>query len=538
MKKKLVTSTIFSAILAVAYLIACPLYLQAYAKSFALFSKDKALLVSGLIFVITFLVVYSGMDNNKDVLEQSVSKKKALSHAPSKEFLSKKPDGLTVGTYKNKYVRVPRLDSPEHVLMYGSPGDKKSTTLENPILYYLNFAPPEEKLCSMLVVDVKPELSRKGVYEGRKDVKVINPSVLNSTGFDVFYGLSKNSSDDELSERCTMIAETVIKDTGSDNIYFAEAARNIFTAFLMYGFVTEKNFGECIDEILDAPVEDLIAQILSDPRMEVHPKIKRLIREFDGKTSDGFQDVAMTLKKDLAIFDTDSVKACLDSDNPDKVSPEDLINGTSIFLAIPDHLLRQYSTIFRLILNMCMTHIMAQDESKRKNKNPIWVLIDEAGSIGKLPILGDVLARGRSKGIQCLLVVQGEGQLDATYGHDMTRAIKDCCKTTIVFSSNDPQTGRALSERTGVFSETKISTTSKGSAMSVDSSRNESTEYRPAVDVADIQNLSKKDKVLVFARGDWFIVDKAPYFTIPLLNDKSVEIEKQNEEFHRRNSSD
>ena len=537
MKRKLITSTLFSAVLAVIYLIACPLYFQDYAKTIPILSKDNAFIAAGLIFMFTFFVVLSNKDNNNDVLEQSASKKKALSHAPSKEFLSKNPDGLTVGTYKNKYVRVPRLDSPEHVLMYGSPGDKKSTTLENPILYYLNFAPPEEKLCSMLVVDVKPELSRKGVYEGRKDVKVINPSVLNSTGFDVFYGLSKNSSDDELSERCTMIAETVIKDTGSDNIYFAEAARNIFTAFLMYGFVTSKKIGECIDEILDAPVEDLIAQILSDPRMDNHPKIKRLIREFDGKTSDGFQDVAMTLKKDLAIFDTDSVKACFDSDNPDKVSPDDLISGTSIFLAIPDHLLRQYSTIFRLILNMCMTHIMAQDESKRKDKNPIWVLIDEAGSIGKLPILGDVLARGRSKGIQCLLVVQGEGQLDATYGHDMTRAIIDCCKTTIVFSSNDPQTGRALSERTGVFSETKISTTSKGSAMSVDSSRNESTEYRPAVDVADIQNLPKKEKVLVFARGDWFIVDKAPYFTIPLLNDKSVEIEKQNAEFHRRNSA-
>ncbi len=537
MKKKLLTSTIFSAILAVAYLIACPLFLQDYAKSFAILSKDKAPLVSVIVFSLAFLVVYSGTDNNKDVLAQSTSKKKALSHAPSKEFLSKVPNGLTVGMHNGRFVSIPFLNSPEHQLCYGAPGDGKSTTIENPILYYMNFAPAAEKLCSMLVVDVKPELSRKGVYEGREDVKIINPSVLNSTGFHAFYGLSEKSSDDVLAERCTMIAETVIKDTGSDNIYFAEAARNIFTAFLMYGFVTSKKFGECIEEILDAPVEDLIAQILSDSRMEGHPKIKRLIREFDGKTSDGFQDVAMTLKKDLAIFDTESVKACFDPDNPDRVSPEDLINGTSIFLAIPDHLLRQYSTIFRLILNMCMTHIMAQDESKRKDKRPIWVLVDEAGSIGKLPILGDVLARGRSKGIQCTLIVQSEGQLDATYGHDTARAIKDCCKTTIVFGCNDTQTCKGLSERTGVFAETKISTTSRGSAMSVGSSRSESTEYRPAVDVADIQNLFRNNKVLVFARGDWFLVNKAPYYTVPMLNEKSVEIEKQNAEFRRRNSA-
>lgn len=537
MKKKLVTSTFFSAILAAIYLIIGPAYLKDIAKVSPIFSRENALVVSVLIFVITFLVVFSNTDRDKNVLDQSASKKQALAHAPSKEYLSKDPDGLTIGKYKGKYVRIPFLDSPEHQLMYGAPGDGKSTTLLNAILWDYNFADIKEKLCSMLVVDVKPELSRKGVYEGRKDIKIINPSIIKSCGFNVFYGLSLNSTDDELYERCSMMANTIVKDAGSDNVYFSESARNILAAFLMYGFVTSKTFGECIDEILDAPVEDLIAQILSDSRMENHRRIKRLIREFDGKTSDGFQDVAMTLKKDLGIFDTASVKACFAADNPDKVSPVDLINGTSIFLAIPDHLLEQYSTVFRLILNMCMTHIMAQDESKRKNKRPIWVLIDEAGSIGKLPILGDVLARGRSKGIQCSLVVQSEGQLDTTYGHDMTRAIKDCCKTTIVFGSNDDKTCEGFSKRTGVFTETKISTTSKGSAMSVDSSRNESTEYRPAVDVADIQNLSRNDKVLIFARGDWFLCNKAPYFKVPLLAEKSAEIEKQNAEFHRRNSA-
>ena len=480
--------------------------------------------------------LYKSIENT-DNRELSADKVKALNHAPSKEYLARNPDGFTIGKFKGRFVRLPFLSSPEHQLIVGAPGDGKSTTLENAILWNHNFATPEDKLNSMLVVDVKPELSRKGIYEGRKDIKIINPSISGSCGFDIYYGLTARSSDDELAERCSMIANTVIKDTGSDNVYFAEAARNIFTAFLMYGFVTEKTFGDCIDEILDTPVEDLIAQILTDPRMDEHRKIKRLIREFDGKTSDGFQDVAMTLKKDLAIFDTTSVKACFAPDNPDKVSPIDLVNGTSIFLAIPDHLLLQYATIFRLILNMCMSYIMAQDESKRHNKRPIWVLIDEAGSIGKLPILGDVLARGRSKGIQCSLVIQSEGQLDTTYGHDMTRAIKDCCKTTIVFGSNDVRTCEDLAKRTGVYTESKTSTTTRGGTLSGDSSRNESSEYRPVVDVADIQNLSRSNKILVFARGDWFICDKAPYYKVPMLAEKSVEIEKQNAEFHRRNSA-
>lgn len=536
MKKNIIIGSSFGVIVALAYYFWGAPYLYNMIKV-PLFSPEKAWLLSVALFVGIIMYFLYKSAENPDNRSLSADKRQALNHAPSSKYLSRDPNGFTVGKYHRKYVRLPFLSSPEHQLIIGAPGDGKSTTIENAILWNFNYAAPEDRLCSILAVDVKPELSRKGVYEGREDIKIINPSIMKSCGFDIFYGLTQCSSDDELAERCSMIANTVIKDTGSDNVYFSESARNIFTAFLMYGYRKGFTFGRCIDEMLDAPAEDLIAQILSDEDMNEHKKIKRLIREFDGKSSDGFQDVVMTLKKDLAIFDTDSVKACFAKDNPDKVSPVDLVNGTSIFLAIPDHLLIQYATVFRLILNMCMTHIMAQDESKRKNKRPIWVLIDEAGSIGKLPVLEDVLARGRSKGIQCSLVIQSEGQLDTTYGRDMAIAIKDCCKTTIVFGSNNVRTCEDLAKRTGMYTESKTSTTTRGGTLSGDSSRNESSEYRPVVDVADIQNLYLNDKVLIFARGDWFIVDKAPYFTIPMLNDKSVEIEKQNAEFHRRNSA-
>ena len=529
MKRDIIVGLIISAVAAGLWFIFGN---QLFANIITFPPKTHLTITAGIFIGLFLYFLNQASENNTNTLKQSSDKVKTLQHAPNNEYLSKVPNGLTIGKYGNKFVRIPFKNSPEHQLIIGAPGDGKSTTIESAIIYDQNFAAPEEKLCSILAVDVKPELSRKGVYEGNDNVRIINPSIMGSCGFDIFYGLTNKTSDDELCDRFSMIANTVIKDSGSDNTYFSEAARNIFTAFLMYGFLTSKNFGECIDEILDAPVEDLIAQILTDERMDSHKRVKRLIREFDGKTSDGFQDVAMTLKKDLGIFDNASVKACFAKDNPKKVSPLDLVNGTSIFLAIPDHLLLQYSTVFRLILNMCMSYIMSLSEATRKNKRPIWVLIDEAGSIGKLPILGDVLARGRSKGIQCTLIIQSEGQLDATYGRDMCRSIKDCCKTTIVFGSNDVPTCDGLSKRTGTYTEQKTSTTRRGGTFSGDSSTNESSEYRPAVDVADIQNLSRNDKVLIFVKGDWFLCSKTPYYKIPMLHKKSVEIEQLNAEFY------
>ena len=531
--KKIVFYALMGIVCGVAYYLFGANYM--YEKlPISLFAQENAWVISVFVFCGFMFAYLRNSLHDRDNRTLSSDKIKALYHEPPKKYLSSKPDGLTVGTHGRKYVRIPFLNSPEHQLIIGAPGDFKSMTIENAIIYDMNFATPEEKLCSMLVVDIKPELQRLGIRPG--EAITINPSVPYSTGFDITYGLTLKSSDDDLYDRFSMIANTIIKDTGSDNLYFAEAARNIFTSFLMYGFIIGRTFGESIDIILEAPVDDLIAQIVTDNRMSNHKRVTRLIKEFDGKTSDGFQDVAMTLKKDLAIFDNTSVKACFSSSNQNRVSPVDLVNGKSIFLAIPDHLFKSYAPVFRLIINTCMTYIMSCDETQRENKRPIWVLIDEAGSIGKLPILEDVLARGRSKGIQCSLVIQSDAQLDEHYGRDMARTIKDCCKTTIVFGSNNDQMCEALSKRTGVFSESKISTTTRGSSLSEGSSRSESTEYRPAVDVADIQNLSDKNKVLVFAKGTWFIVDKAPYFKIKQFNDKSKEIEKQYKELRLKSS--
>ncbi len=253
MKKRLISGALLGTVIT----IVC------YVAGLSTFESD-AIFQPWMVFLVVFIFVFSITEDDKDVLELSESKKKALSHAPSKENLSSIPNGLTFGRYGNKYVRTLFNDSPEHQLIYGAPGDGKSTTIQNAIIYDLNFATPSEKLCSMLVVDVKPELSRRGVFEGRDDIKIINPTKMGSCGFDLFYGLSKDSSDDEVYDRCSMIANIVISDTGTNNVYFPESARNIFTAFLMYGFFKGKTFKECIEDILDSSVEDFVAQILED----------------------------------------------------------------------------------------------------------------------------------------------------------------------------------------------------------------------------------------------------------------------------------
>lgn len=68
-------------------------------------------------------------------------------HVPN-EFLSKDPHYLTVGTYGTflkKYVNIPFFKSPDHMLIIGSPGSQKTTTLLNMLLYNFNFSEIDKK---------------------------------------------------------------------------------------------------------------------------------------------------------------------------------------------------------------------------------------------------------------------------------------------------------------------------------------------------------------------------------------------------------
>lgn len=464
---------------------------------------------------------------HKSVTDPSKDKRLAQYRSVPGDYLSKAPDGFTVGKHKNRYVRLPFQDSPEHQLILGSPGSNKSTSILSALIYNFNFASDKEKLGAVLALDVKPELQKKSVLYSDPNVRMINPSSYgeNNYGFDLWYGLSNRSSDDQIKERMEMIARSIIPNLSGDNIHFSSNAQKLLSGFLMYGFIKGLSFSDSVIKIMHVSTEDLIAEIITDPITKQHPKILDKVKSFEGNDSDEFASIKDTMEKDLDIFNTDTVKWCF-SGNPRKATPEDLLNGISLFLAIPDHLITAYRTVFGLIMEICLKYLTSIPEEHLENRRPVWCLIDEGGTV-YVPSLLDVASRGRSKKIQLSIVAQSFSQLEDLYGDKNARAIMDCCKTTIVFSCNDTITAENLSKRTGYYRETKTSYQSKG-VLTSDSSTTTSMEYRSVMDVSDINMLEKNKEVLVFTIAGWFLVKKAPYFNIPMLLNKSDEIVASN----------
>ena len=473
-----------------------------------------------------------GMDDVVPNKSFSKDKLKAMYPVVPKRYLSKEPNDFTIGKYRNRYFRIP-IDTNDikHTLIIGSPGSFKSSTLLNTLIWNFNFE-KEKRPMTVFALDVKPELSRKCIAESRDDVRIINPSVNTGCGFNVWYGLNHDSSDDRLIERADLISRTLISNPSGngDNEFFYISAQNLMVPFLVYGFRKGMGFVETILQIIRIPLQDLITTILMDEDIQInHPKVIGMLTPYDGKDSEAIQDIELTLRQDLRIFDTDTVKFQFDQ-NPQKASPADLTKGISIFLALPDHLLKQYSPIFRLITQMVLNYLSSIPEYERAEKDVpmVLLLIDEGGSIGRLQIQ-EPLARIRSRKVSIWLACQGLSQLDLTYGHDGTRTILDNTETTLVFSCKDKPTAEIISSWCGQYQETKISRNKKHTSMFGDQSLTTSSEYRNVMDVTDIMALRKNKELLVFDEGNRYLIKKCPYWQIPLLKKKSDEIKKINE---------
>ena len=468
----------------------------------------------------------------------SKDKRTAMEAPVARSYLSAKPNGFTVGKTAGRYVRIP--NDPQnilHTLVVGSPGSWKSTTLLNPLIYNFQFAKPEEKM-TVFAIDVKPELQRKSVaYDptGEK-VRVINPSTCDPIyfGWDAYYGLSKDSTDDQVEERADLIARSLINcKEGSDNEIFYNTARNLMVAFLIYGFFSGKGFLDSMLQLMSMPMKDLIAEILTDKKMiQQHPKLRLILQSYDaaGDKNEMLKDAENTMHEKLRIFGIRSVQYML-RDNPKKASPKDLTNNISIFLSLPDHLLKQYAPLFNMMTQQTLNYLGSIPEWERADRDVplIWILIDEFGSIGHMDIEG-ALARLRSRKVCIWLCCQGLSQLDDTYGQNGRRSIVTDCEATLIFSSKDDVANKFFSEISGQYQETKISKQRNGWSGISSISQNISTEFRPVFDMSDFVKLRKDHKLIGFVDGSHFYIDKCPYFRIKPFLEASEAVKKKNDQ--------
>lgn len=456
---------------------------------------------------------------------QLYSERKLKSQYPSvdKEYLSDTPDGLVLGWWKNKYVRVPiGKGNILNAVILGSAGCGKSVLLLTMLLYQLNKVPMSKEPMVFYCTDIKPELARKSVkIKGNSHVRVIDPHDRNSFGWDVYYRLSPDSDDDDIMREMDLICRALIDCSNNEkNIFFYYSAQNVAKGVLFYTYKNGYCFMDAMDYLTDRCLAEVLAEILE--RIKGKPEyqmVYALLSPYAGKTGETIESIELTLRESLAVFRTNAVHYFLDS-NPNKTSPLDLERRISIFFSLKESRLEEYRCLVRLITMQIMNHCTERPETAHM----LTLIVDEASRLG-IDYWPEFLATSRSRQISTILAFQSIGQAYDKWGPEKTTTLLELCRVISVLSCTDPDMAKMLSEWIGDYKERRIQTNNNsGYSLSYDDKK--------ILQPSDIMNLQDMKEALHFIKGKYYRTDvfKARYYNIPQLNEISEECVRYNED--------
>lgn len=447
--------------------------------------------------------------------KESPQKRVAMYPKVPPGLLSKNPEGIILGTYKNRYVRIPISDIYHYCVIGGSGSGKTSTVLLDTLL--ANFATGKNDFISF-AIDIKGELNQKSVYPYTENVVIVNPTDRTTFGWDVYYRLHNNPSDDLIIEAMEEISQALIISTNPKDSFFVENARTMFTGLLLYYFKQSENFTDSINKILEAEIKSLISEIIkgSEPS-DLHYKY---LAKFAGKDAESVQDCMVEMTTSLSVFSKSDIKFCF-RDNFQKVSPYSFHEGKSVFLAIPEHMLESYKAILRLCTVQTLKELERRSENETK---PILLIIDEFARLGRMEGIFNALATLRSKKVMLMLVFQSLAQCEVIYSKDEARVHTDNCRVKVICEVSDPQTAHTVQDWSGKYKDKK-------ETLNGGKNRHKSYTYedKPIIEPNDLITLTKREEVILIISGVGYLrPKKCYYFRDPKISTLAAKVRDYN----------
>ncbi len=458
---------------------------------------------------------------------ESSRKRKAQYPDVPDELLSDEPDGLVLGRVGKRFLRVPlKIGNILNAVILGSAGTGKSTILLTILIYQLNHARLVSEYgyesgdsfepMTFYATDIKPELARKSTFiEGNPRVRVMDPQDRSTYGWDVYYNLSDEATDDEILEELDVIARALIDEGKSDkNAFFYEHARTIMKAILFWAYKQGRSFMQGMDYIMTGSIETVIMKTLE--KVEDKPEyamVLRLLSPYKDKKGEAFEGIELAFRQSLDILNQHAVRFFLDS-NPRKASPEDLEQKISVFFSLKETKLEEYRALLRLVTMQIMHHCSGRPETSHM----LTLVVDEAARIGI--DWTSFLSTSRSRQVATILAFQSINQAYEHWGKENTKSLLELCRITAILSCTDPDMAKMLSDWVGDYKEERRSVNDGGKNSG---SYSTSYEDKRILTQADIMTLQDKEEVLLFIKGEYFRtnVTQARYYNIPELNEIS-----------------
>ena len=307
-------------------------------------------------------------------------------------------------------------EAKKHVLVFGGTGSAKTTAITETNI--------SVRQTSFFLIDPKgssyrrlaPYLVALGYY-----VYCLAPFTAGVSSS--LNPLAEFSPDDpEYPDRIELIVSALIIVSISDP-HWGNAARRLVAGVIAYVIETP-----CEDAKLGRVMEILcgglgaiiqIAKNVVNDTTTYKPNslAKRKLARFAELNNDNkeAQSIVSTALTELNFLDSPAICQCLSKSD---FKLEDLVDPSkkvAIFLNMPPEKLETYNRLTRLITSMVINTISSIGGNPDK---PIDLYIDEAGTIGHLPILSQSVALMRERGIRFWMIFQSLSQLQRDYKTD------------------------------------------------------------------------------------------------------------------------
>lgn len=453
----------------------------------------------------------------------STKKQSAMYPEVSQQLIAgSKPSGIVLGKYRGKYVCRP-VEQDGHYLIIGGSGSGKSSALIIPTLLINNGVPA-------FVLDIKGELSRLAKKKGDARVHIFNPNDRRSYGYDPFYNLKKESTEQEILETMQMVTFSLISLSANvKDPFWKISARNMLCGLMIYHYKRGKhNLVDIMDAILGQPIKASIQEVMtgSEPTTAEY----RYLVAFSDLADETISGIYAEMASNIIVFANDQDIRYALKHNSLKCSPVDLENGNSIYVVIREDKLTAYNQVLQLIINQTLNAL----ERRPEKSEPILFLIDELPRIlsaGKIERLLDASRTLRSRNVRLILVTQSVEALMTVYSENEVVDLISNCNYKIVLDASSQKTQHMIREWCGKYRELKKTWNGAGTKQKT----GVSFEEKPIVEESDLMTLAQTGEVILICPYGYFRIQKTPYYrdkNLKKLADEVAEYNKTVEELH------
>ena len=288
---------------------------------------------------------------------------------------------------------------------------------------------------------------------------------LNSDGFNVFKYIHTEMDIDRVSEAIT---ESLNRNGHEGDPFWPAANKLLMRSLIGYlyfdGLIDHymPNLGQVTDMIrelrrnhpdAESPVELMFEDLERRcPGNYASRQWALFNKNFDGQTRASVYAIFATT---FSVFDHEQLRKIIEKDTLEIEKWN--IEKTAVFIHIPEvdpayqflsALL--FSTLFDVMMKTADAILLGEHPTKtKKDLLHVQVWADEFGQIGKIPNLPPIISVIRSREISIKMMVQSQSQIEVLYGKENTKTIINNCGAILYLGSNDLDTLKYLSERSG-----------------------------------------------------------------------------------------